>query len=142
MKLNIGFGFSGGSGVVNICFTTLQQSGNYIGTTVTPPDNVHPAYTADGVLIYEIRVYDDGLIELKFGDTGTDELTNTKIILIEYNNVTVGIEWDATMNSYRGSDIAMYDTMAPYVGNKVCFHLLAVPDLLIHYDFSAIKTEV
>ena len=140
LSLSLGFNVSAHM-IPNICITEVKQFGTEYGSS-EPATEIEPTHTADGVLIYSFRAdTSDGSCEMRFGDSGDEQLTNTETLIYEYGTTSFQMEWDDTAKLYSGVDMSAAEALAAEVGNKVCFTLLAMPVLLIHYDFATIKAE-
>ena len=133
----------------NMCFSPLETlPDSWIGydTAQSPSGTLVPNITADGTIIYAYKANpSDGQFIVSFGN-GTKQLfqdvaETLPITLLVYkmNRDNVELLWDDTLKYYTGVDQKAADTLNSNIGNDSCFSSLAIPRLLVWYDF---KMEV
>ncbi len=135
----------GGGNTYNMCFTPLETlPDGWIGydSAQSPTGTLVPNITADGTEIYAYKANpSDGQFIVSFGD-GTeqlfqDEAETLPITLVVYKlgSDQVEMEWDDTLKYYTGVDQEAVDSLGDNIGNDTCFASLAIPRLLVWYDF-------
>jgi len=129
--LEYGFVFSGGI-ENNICFDPVTKNGDLVGGVPTPDT------TAGGTQIYGVTFnVVTGEIIARFGAAGNEQLDNTMQLYYRFDGVdNVELFWDDVNLYYVGINLTIATYLDSEVGNTVCFLALAIPDLLIHYDFT------
>ncbi len=125
-----------GGAVYTHCFTPLEQTGDLLHGTLIP------GTTSDGTVIYAHTLnVATGEIIFKFGVAGDEQLVNNVQIIYKYDSDNAELFWDDTLKYYIGVNVELAQSMQLEVGEDVCFAALAIPLLLVHYDYAAVEVE-
>ena len=123
----------------NICFTTVQQNGDWYGADAA---NIYPDTTSDGTPFYSYWANSvTGEFVLKFGAAGNTELTNVSVVIYQHNGREVGMSWDDTNKYYSGNDLIAAQYISSKLGEDHCFNTVVVPSLLQWFQFDSIGVE-
>ena len=140
-------GFGSASGPTN-CWTTLIQlpDGGYghDDGQIEPNGELIPQHTSDGILIYSMRFYSTGEFYMEFGDAGEKHIENADNTIVEFfvaSSESVLLAWNETNLRYEGFDVNTASAIKAHLGEEVCMRALAVPIVLIHYDYGTMYTE-
>ncbi len=131
-------------GEYNICITLGTNGSNLrgFGPLITNTEgSINPTIASDGTEIYSF--YWDistGKFIMQFGTSGDTQLDNNSMI-IDDSGLGLSLMWDDLEKYYTDTDKDASDTISSTIGEKECFLLIAIPRLLIHYDFSEIVDE-
>ena len=130
-----------GSGGTNTCFTTVLQSGDWVGSD-EPATNIEPPTTSDGTLIYSFRAnIVSGEWIMRFGASGDEKLENVSVGIYEHGYLTVALTWDPVNLWYDGDNLEAALELETLVGTEHCFKMSVVPDLLQKFSYEFIETE-
>ncbi len=103
-----------------------------------------PASTSSGQKIYSFRFYSTGEFIMEFGDAGDEPIPNAtqSIITFDLENVNnVLIQWNEINLRYEGNDISVATQLNDHIDEVICLGAIAVPKLLIYYDFATLDTK-
>ena len=144
-SLRMGGGGGNVGRITNMAYTPLSQlpDGWYgFDLAQTPTGIINPSELIDGTTIYSIKFNTTtGEFIVSLGDLGNSQITGASVLILEYGNSSIALDWSETNTDYRGADVVLAASMATQAGEDTNFFLGAVPDLAIHYDFKEITYE-
>ena len=142
---------SGGGAVPTNCWTPLIQltDGGYgKDSAQTPTGVLVPEYTSGGTLIYSSRFYATGVFIHSFGDAGITQLFQDEaqtlpvnLLIFEYGKYHIELIWNETNTRYEGTNPEAATAILENLGNNVCYSAIAIPGVLVWYDFATLEVE-
>ena len=138
-----GYGFVS-LGVTNVCVTQGTDGTWYGARALSNPPPVwdfgaiNPTTTVEEKFVFAIKWQADGTFIMRLGDIGNEPVTDTNIVILQYNGDSVACDWDEINLYYTGSNSTMATLLIDnYVlGEDVCLNAIIIPDLFISYDLS------
>ncbi len=113
----------------NFCITNPSQSSPWYGHVSGSGSTINPD-TLGGLLAYEYKWNDAGVLEIRFGAAGNEKVFETNLITISdhtYQKIGLFI-WDEVELLYSHTDPEWTGWLIADAMNPVCFHYLGHPN--------------